>query len=70
MTRKNTPKKQTSSSKVSQNSLNEEQSTEMIQKVAYGLYEKRGSSPGNEWADWFEAERRIKKIRTKCFAKE
>lgn len=32
-----------------------------VQKRAHELYEKRGCSSGNDWADWFEAERQIKK---------
>jgi len=27
-----------------------------IAQVAYALYEKKGSLPGNSFADWFEAE--------------
>ena len=61
MIKKNTPRKQTSSTKVSQNSLSQEQLTEKIRRVAYELYEKRGRTPGNELDDWFEAERLIKK---------
>jgi hypothetical protein len=30
---------------------------EKIRTTAYLLYEKRGRMPGNDWADWFEAER-------------
>lgn len=61
MLTKNTTRKQTSSTKVSQKSLSQEQLMEKIQKVAYELYEKRGRSPGNEWVDWFDAERQVKK---------
>ena len=61
MIRKNTPGKQTSSTKVSQKSLSQEQLMEKIQKRAYELYEKRGRTPCNELADWFEAERREEK---------
>jgi hypothetical protein len=61
MIRKNIPRKQTSSTKVSQSSLSQEQLTEKIRKAAYELYEKRGRTPGNELVDWFEAERQIKK---------
>ena len=61
MLRKNTLGKQTSSTKISQKSLNQGQLTEKIQKVAYELYEKRGRTPYNELADWFEAEKQIKK---------
>lgn len=32
-----------------------------IQKKAYQIYEKRGSTEGNDLADWFEAERQVKK---------
>jgi hypothetical protein len=30
---------------------------ELIQKKAFELYIKRGRVPGNEWVDWFEAEK-------------
>jgi|GEM_PF-2622363 len=33
----------------------------LIQKRAYELYEKRGATHGNDWADWFEAERQVKR---------
>jgi len=32
----------------------------MIAEEAYRLYEARGCTHGNDWADWFEAEKRIK----------
>ncbi|MEW6008751.1 MAG: DUF2934 domain-containing protein [Candidatus Omnitrophota bacterium] len=32
-----------------------------IAKRAYELYEKRGYSHGNDWSDWFEAERQIRR---------
>jgi len=34
--------------------------TAKIRKRAEELYKRRGSTPGNDWADWFEAEREIK----------
>jgi hypothetical protein len=34
--------------------------TEKIRRRAQELYERRGSIPGNDWADWFEAEKQIK----------
>jgi len=34
--------------------------TDKIRKRAQELYNKRGGAPGNDWADWFEAERQIK----------
>lgn len=34
--------------------------TEKIRRRAQELYEKRGCVPGNDWADWFEAERQVK----------
>lgn len=36
-----------------------------IASVAYGLYEKRGYTPGNDFSDWIEAE----KIVTKKYSK-
>lgn len=32
-----------------------------IARVAYGLYEKRGQVPGNDFADWVEAEKIVRK---------
>ena len=32
-----------------------------IARVAYGLYEKRGHVPGNDFADWIEAEKIVMK---------
>jgi len=32
---------------------------ELIRAKAYEFYEKRGGVDGNDWADWFEAERQI-----------
>lgn len=34
---------------------------EMVRERAFTLCQKRGCSPGNELADWFEAERQLKK---------
>jgi len=48
-----------------QNPLSQEKMLEAVRKVAYELYEKRGHASGNEWADWFEAERLVKKELTK-----
>jgi hypothetical protein len=31
-----------------------------IANVAYGLYEKRGYAPGNDFLDWLEAEKIVK----------
>jgi hypothetical protein len=31
-----------------------------VKELAYRLYAKRGYRNGNDWADWFEAEKRIK----------
>ncbi len=53
-------KKQILSKKVSKESLSPEELHEKIQKKAYELYEKRGATHGNDWADWFEAEKIVK----------
>ena len=34
--------------------------TEKIRRRAQELYQQRGCVQGNDWADWFEAERQIK----------
>jgi hypothetical protein len=33
---------------------------EIIRRKAQELFQNRGGSPGNDWADWFEAERQVK----------
>ena len=39
--------------------LIQEKTRDRISKKAYELYESRGYSSGNDWADWFEAEKII-----------
>ena len=34
--------------------------TDKIRRRAQELYERRGCTPGNDWADWFEAEIQVK----------
>jgi len=34
--------------------------TDKIRKRAQELCNKRGGTTGNDWADWFEAERQVK----------
>lgn len=36
---------------------------ELVEKVAYSLYERRGFSHGDDHNDWYEAERRLGEIR-------
>jgi len=33
---------------------------DVVQKKAYELYQKRGCTPGNDLADWLEAEKLVK----------
>lgn len=33
--------------------------TRMVEQKAYELYEKRGCGDGNDWEDWFQAEKLI-----------
>ncbi len=33
---------------------------EMIAKRAFEICQKRGCRPGNEWSDWFDAEKEIR----------
>lgn len=35
---------------------------ELVRQAAYSLYERRGKSHGNDWNDWFEAERRLRDL--------
>ena len=35
--------------------------TAEVRKAAYQLFEKRGRKPGNELADWLEAEKIVRK---------
>lgn len=44
-----------------QSSSNQEKFNEAVRKIAYELYEKRGCAPGNDQADWFEAEKIARK---------
>ncbi|MBN1211518.1 MAG: DUF2934 domain-containing protein [candidate division Zixibacteria bacterium] len=32
----------------------------LVEKVAYSMYEKRGYTPGDDRADWLEAERKVR----------
>ena len=41
-----------------------------IASVAYGLYEKRGRVPGNDFADWIEAEKIVVKKYSKGIASD
>ncbi|OGL46836.1 MAG: hypothetical protein A2149_05045 [Candidatus Schekmanbacteria bacterium RBG_16_38_11] len=56
-----TTKEKSSSSKASQRSSSQKDLSEEVRKVAYGLYEKRGCTPGRDLDDWLEAEKQIKK---------
>jgi hypothetical protein len=42
-------------------SLSKAKMEEMIRQKAWEICQKRGCAPGNEWADWFEAERIVKR---------
>jgi hypothetical protein len=35
--------------------------TQQVEKKAHEIYEKRGSGHGNDWDDWFEAEKLVEK---------
>ncbi|MDD5006167.1 MAG: DUF2934 domain-containing protein [Candidatus Omnitrophica bacterium] len=52
--------KNTKQNMFSKSSGKSEDLTARIQKKAYELYVKRGYSHGNDWSDWFEAERLVK----------
>jgi hypothetical protein len=39
-----------------------------IARVAYGFYEKRGYTPGNDFSDWLEAEKLVMKKYSKEMA--
>ncbi len=41
-----------------------------IARVAYGLFEKRGYTPGNDFSDWIEAEKIVKKTYSKGMASD
>lgn len=53
--------RQTLTVKAAKKSLNSEQFVEQIRKTAQELYVKRGCVPGNELADWLEAEKIVRK---------
>ncbi len=42
------------------NSLSGDEFFAKVQQKAFELYEKRGFTSGNEWSDWFEAEKLVK----------
>jgi hypothetical protein len=62
MALQNKGKKQdaTFTSKSSGRSMSQDELNAKIQAKAYELYQKKGCTPGNEWNDWFEAERIVK----------
>lgn len=39
-----------------------ESSRNLVQKVAYGLYERRGYTPGCDRDDWYEAEQKVRQV--------
>ncbi len=41
--------------------LSEDKIRDLIKWRAQELCKRRGCAPGNEWADWFEAEKQIKR---------
>lgn len=41
------------------NSLSREELNKRIQLKAYEIWQKKGCRPGDEWADWFEAEKSV-----------
>lgn len=61
MKNRNSEIKNSFSSKTQENSRKDEQLTGEISKIAYQLYEKRGRVPGNELADWLDAEKIVKR---------
>lgn len=40
--------------------LSKEQLENLIKQKAHEICMKRGCKPGNDWSDWFEAEKQIK----------
>ncbi len=52
---------QTKSKKASWKDLSQEELHSLIEKKAYELFEKRGYSHGDDFSDWFEAEKLVKK---------
>ena len=36
------------------------QADDLVEKVAYALYQRRGGQPGQDTGDWLEAERRVR----------
>lgn len=37
-----------------------QQARALVEKVAYGIFQHRGQTPGNDWSDWFEAEQKVR----------
>lgn len=40
--------------------LSSEEFRKKVEKSAYELWQKKGCSHGNDWTDWFEAEKAVK----------
>ncbi|MFH1359634.1 MAG: DUF2934 domain-containing protein [Candidatus Omnitrophota bacterium] len=53
-------KRQSSKDKGTGLSASQERLLSEIQKRAYWLYEGRGCVSGNDWADWFTAEKQVR----------
>ena len=51
------PKEAPRPSAAAPSNVDEQRLRELTEKVAYELYEKRGRTPGNHEADWYEAEK-------------
>ena len=60
MLKKNSTSKSSSKSNSSKKSMGSEDFNKKVAYKAYELFVKRGSTPGNEWGDWFEAEKIVR----------
>ena len=49
------------SPKIFRNSSSREQLNKKISEVAFGIYKKRNYAPGNDLADWLEAEKIVRR---------
>ncbi|MDD5291647.1 MAG: DUF2934 domain-containing protein [Candidatus Omnitrophica bacterium] len=64
MAAKNVKTMKKASFKASGKSLNSQDLQGKIQKKAFEIFEKRGYAHGDDLADWFEAEKLVKKNRS------
>ncbi len=59
ITKKAASKDKSPAAKKTRKKLSSDQIQELIAKKAYEIYEKRGGRHGDDWSDWYEAEKAV-----------